>query len=80
MWVADAYAKEFLTSEVKRGFEQALADAKHSFPKVQWIRLDHMKELNANEYFWDLVHMNGLGQKIATKEFLHQYMDLKRIQ
>ena len=71
--VSPAYVKEFMTSEVKREFEQALADVRDSFPKVQWIRLDQLNELNSNKYFWDLVHMNVYGQKIATEEFLRQF-------
>lgn len=71
--VSPAYVKQFMTSEVKREFEQVLADVRNSFPKVQWIRLDQMNELNSNEYFWDLVHMNAYGQKIATEEFLRQF-------
>lgn len=71
--VSPAYAKEFMTSEVNQEFEQALSGVRDSFPKVQWIRLDQLSELNSNEYFWDLVHMNAYGQKIATEEFLRKF-------
>ena len=74
--VSPAYVKEFMTSEVRREFELALAEARHGFPKVQWIRLDQLNELNSNEYFWDLVHMNSFGQKIATEEFLRQFVEI----
>ncbi|MDF0643875.1 MAG: hypothetical protein P0111_07570 [Nitrospira sp.] len=75
--VSPAYVKEFMTLEVTREFEQALVDAQHSFPNVQWIRLDQLNKLNSNEYFWDLVHMNPFGQQIATEEFLRQLVAVK---
>lgn len=71
--VSPAYAKEFLTPELKGEFEQVLAETRRSVPQTGWIRLDQLKELNSNEYFWDLVHMNPDGQKIATKAFLTQF-------
>jgi hypothetical protein len=57
---------------VKQEFEEALAEAQRSAPQARWVRLDQLGELNSNDYFWDLVHMNVYGQKIATKAFLAQ--------
>jgi hypothetical protein len=68
--VSPAYATEFLSPEVCRQFESALADARHSAPQAEWVRLDQLPELNSNECFWDLVHMNPVGRQIATKAFL----------
>jgi hypothetical protein len=68
--VSPAYENEFMTTEFKIEFENALAEAKRTVPQAHWIRLDQLDELNSNENFWDLVHMNMYGQKIATKVFL----------
>lgn len=78
--VSPLYTKEFLTPEVKREFEEALTEAQHSVPKARWVHLDQLNELNSNEYFWDLVHMNSYGQKVATEAFLGQLMDFTSLQ
>jgi hypothetical protein len=78
--VSPAYVKEFLTEDVNREFEKALAEARTSVPTAHWIRLDQMNELSSNEYFWDLVHMNSYGQKIATEAFLARWRESKGLQ
>ena len=78
--VSPIYAKEFLTSEVNREFEAALIEVQHSAPEASWIRLDQVKELNSNEYFWDFVHMNSYGQTIATEAFLPQFIESTGLQ
>ena len=70
--VSPAYAKEFLTPAVEREFEIALAEVQRRASRAHWIRLDQLDELNSNENFWDLVHINVYGQKIATEAFLDQ--------
>jgi hypothetical protein len=77
--VSPAYAKEFLSAEVMQQFERSLIKAQHGAPQTQWIRLDHLNELNSNEYFWDLVHMNRYGQEVATNAFLDQFMETKTL-
>ncbi len=78
--VSPLYSREFLTSEAKREFENSLAGLQHSAPQSHWIRLDQIDELNSNDYFWDLVHMNLYGQQIATKAFLAQFEKLSSLQ
>ncbi len=68
--VSPPYTAEFLGPEDTRRFETELADARQAVPQVQWFRLDHLPELNSDENFWDLVHMNPYGQEIATRAFL----------
>lgn len=68
--VSPAYAREFLSPEVRREFEASLAELQHKVPQSRWIRLDQVDELNSNDYFWDLVHMNTYGQQIATEDFI----------
>jgi hypothetical protein len=74
--VSPIYTREFLSSEVKLKFEEVLAGVRRSFPQTIWIRLDQVDELNSNEYFWDLAHLNTYGQKIATGVFLGQLRKL----
>jgi hypothetical protein len=78
--VSPVYEKEFLIPETRQKFEGALTDIRNSMPAVHWVRIDQVKELNSNEYFWDLVHMNPDGQKIATEAFLHQIGNFISIQ
>lgn len=68
--VSPAYAAEFLDSKDTLRFESELADARQAVPQAQWLRLDHLPELNSNDNFWDLVHMNSEGKQIATRAFL----------
>jgi hypothetical protein len=68
--VSPAYQGEFLDTETMRRFEAALADHQRSIPGVHWLRLDKVPELNNNSVFWDVVHMNVYGKKIATEKFL----------
>jgi hypothetical protein len=70
--VSPAYKREFVTPEVTGRFERALSEAQRQAPQASWVRLDNLAELNSNDYFWDLVHMNLSGQGIATKAFLTQ--------
>ena len=64
--VSPFYAQEFLGPEVAERFESALTDVQRSAPGALWLRLDKIRELHSNDYFWDLVHMNCDGQRIAT--------------
>ncbi len=64
------YNAEFLTEEVRHRFDTLLADAQKESPSAVWVRLDQAPELNSNQYFWDLVHMNAAGQAIGTKILL----------
>jgi hypothetical protein len=68
--VAPLYAHEFLTPEVNRQFDEALAAAQQSFPEALVVRLDQISALQSDEYFSDPVHMNGAGRIIATQAFL----------
>lgn len=73
--VSPAYVKEFLTTEVKREFDKTLTEAHNMVPRARWLRLDQLRDLNSNDYFWDLVHMNTKGQEIATEALLGQLRD-----
>ena len=77
--VSPAYAREFLTPEIRQDFEKALIDSQKRIPQALWIRLDQFNKLDSNEFFWDLVHMNSNGQKIATESFLEQIKNIMRL-
>ena len=67
--VSPAYAKEFMPPELTRQFEAELAAARQRFPRTEWLRLDQLPGLAANENFCDLVHMNVFGKQLATEAF-----------
>lgn len=71
--VSPLYKREFLAPEVVERFEAALTDAQSGTPEALWLRLDEIPDLHSNDYFWDLVHMNSEGQRIATKAFLTSF-------
>jgi hypothetical protein len=73
MPVSPSYAREFLTPEVIRSFENALADAKRANPRALFARLDELSAVNSDEYFSDFVHLNGAGRRIVTEAFLKQF-------
>ncbi len=70
--VSPPYEEEFGTPEVNQRFEASLAAARRCAPEAVWIRLDKMPELQSKNYYWDLVHLNVDGQKIATEAFLKE--------
>jgi hypothetical protein len=69
--VSRAYANEFLNPTVISEFEETLAEARLSVPMAHWVRLDLLKELNSDDNFYDLVHMNPDGQLIATEALIN---------
>jgi len=76
--VSPSYKGEFLNEAVTAQFEGALARAKGSFPEAQWLRLDTLPELDSDEYFFDLVHINTLGRPIATAAFFSRMEQASR--
>ena len=61
------YRAEFLTPDVRRQFDELVADAQSQEPKALWIRLDKVPDLDSRKYYWDLVHLNAFGRAVATK-------------
>jgi hypothetical protein len=72
MPVSRIYGREFLSPQVKKQFEDALADAQHHNPHALIVRLDQLPALDDDSMFSDLVHLNMYGQKIATAALLKQ--------
>ena len=61
------YQEQFVTKDVLKQFNDLLLEAQKKSPKTIWIRLDASPELQSNELYWDLVHLNAPGQAIASK-------------
>lgn len=70
--VAPSYVHELLTPQALHDFENVLNDVKSIDPRAQIIRLDKVEGLNSDEYYSDLVHLNGAGRKVATAAFLNE--------
>lgn len=69
--VAPTYVQQLTTSEVLRNFENALTEAEGACPQAKVVRLDQLPTLKSDDYFGDLVHLNGAGRRIATDAFLN---------
>jgi len=69
MPVAPSYANEFLTTAVLKNFEESIAAAKRTAPNATIVRLDRISALQSDQYFSDLVHLNGAGRQIASDAF-----------
>ncbi len=72
MPVSQIYENEFLSPQTKHEFEDALLDVQHRSPHASLIRLDDLVALENDDMFYDLVHLNMYGQRIATAAFLDQ--------
>jgi hypothetical protein len=70
MPVSPTYQREFVGPQVSNEFEEALADLQKSNPRMLIVRLDHLHELDHDQVFSDLVHLNMYGQQIATAALL----------
>jgi len=68
--VSQVYLENILDDQMRADFEASLADAKRVVPEAAWVRLDRLDGLTSSDYFFDLVHLNAQGQRIATPEFV----------
>jgi len=66
------YKNEFLTPGIAQDFEEAMLSIERRFPRVRMIRLDYISAFDSNDLFWDIVHLNRDGQKIATEALLKE--------
>jgi hypothetical protein len=69
--VSPAYGDGLVTPEVLRDFQDTLVEAQQVCPQAEFVRLDQLPGLNSNDYYLDLVHLNGAGRRIATEAFLN---------
>jgi hypothetical protein len=70
--VSKAYSEEFLDESSITAFEKAIREAMAIAPDATFVRLDHIAGISDPGYFFDLVHMNSLGRRLATEAFLTQ--------
>jgi hypothetical protein len=68
--VSRAYAKAFLDENVLAAFERALDEAMEIVPEATLVRLDRVPGISDHSNFFDLVHMNSSGRRMATPAFL----------
>ena len=76
MPMSPIYQREFMKPMATREFEQALADAQAPGANLPMIRIDKLPVLHNNDVFWDFVHLNMDGQKIATAALLTELKKL----
>jgi len=69
--VSPPYRQAFVHSEAQQDFERALERLHALDPRLQMLRLDQDPALQPAGVFWDLVHLNDDGRKIATRLVLN---------
>ena len=65
--VSPPYREAFADASAVASFEAALQRLRERVPNVLIVRLDHDPALQPAEVYWDLVHLNNDGRKIATR-------------
>lgn len=66
------YRTAIATPEAREQFEKVLAETRTEFPNLICVRLDQLPELESDQWYWDLGHLNARGQAIATRALLAQ--------
>ena len=69
--VSPPYVAGLLNPTDIERFEASLDEARRAVPEARWIRLDQLAPLQSADYFYDFVHLNMQGRRIATAEFLN---------
>ncbi|MEO7319684.1 MAG: hypothetical protein ABIZ56_11900 [Chthoniobacteraceae bacterium] len=70
--VSPPYREAFADATSVEHFEKALDRIKAANPTLQMIRLDQEPALQPAEVYWDLVHLNDDGRRIATRRVIEQ--------
>ena len=65
--VSPPYRRAFASESSVARFEEALERAQTADPRLRLIRLDREPAMQSAEVFWDLVHLNDDGRRIATR-------------
>jgi hypothetical protein len=68
--VSSAYTEAFLDQSAVAAFEREIHEAMAMVPEATFVRLDRVPGISDPHYFFDLVHMNSLGRRVATQAFL----------
>ncbi|MFY9560038.1 MAG: hypothetical protein WAQ52_07380 [Terriglobales bacterium] len=70
--VSRPYRQEFLDDSTDAAFEKAIGQAMAIVPEATLVRLDRLPGISDPRYFFDLVHMNSFGRRLATQAFLSE--------
>ena len=70
--VSPPYRQAFAGEAAAAEFEKALERVKAADPDARIIRLDREAALQPAEVFWDLVHLNDDGRRLATRLVIGQ--------
>jgi hypothetical protein len=70
--VSKAYLTVWVNERVVRDFEKAVGEAKAAAPDTLVVRLDTIPDITDDANFWDLVHLNSTGRRLATNVFLQE--------
>lgn len=73
--VSPPYAAALLDAAALARFEESLEAAMRAVPEAHWVRLDRIPTLHSPDYFYDLVHLNMQGRRIATDALLSTIRD-----
>jgi hypothetical protein len=68
--VSGPYRQEFLDEGTNAPFEKAIGQAMAIVPEATLVRLDRLPGISDPRYFFDLVHLNSFGRRLATQAFL----------
>ena len=68
--VSVIYIENLLGTSQLQVFEDSLSATRLAVPEARWVRLDWLKALRSTDHFYDLVHLNMQGRRIATDEVL----------
>jgi len=68
--VSKPYTQEFLDKNSDAAFEEAIRQAVAIVPDAALVRLDHLPGILDPANFFDLVHLNSRGRRLATQAFL----------
>jgi len=70
--VSQCYSDAFLDKTSLAAFEQALSDDMATVPQAALVRLDRLPGISDKRHFFDLVHLNSSGRRMATEMFLKE--------
>jgi hypothetical protein len=73
--VSPEYIRRFVDAETTAAFERMLSELHNRHPAAKFIRLDQEPSLQKDDFFWDLVHINADGQKVATCRLIEQLIN-----
>jgi hypothetical protein len=76
--VSPEYIRRFVDAETTAAFERMLSELHNRHPAAKFIRLDQEPSLQKDDFFWDLVHINADGQKVATCRLIEQLINQTR--